>query len=311
MKKFKYVLMFFIFNILLFTVLVSMNYVFRNKEYEGAQDLFKKWNPEHADIVFIGNSHQFCSISTDLLYNEYGIESYMLATSAQTIPMSYYAAMEAIELHKPDRIVLEVSYTANDFRTLEGMDHCFFDGFPRCRARSLALKDLIEPKDRIYYLIPLGMFHNRWKELTKEDFGKFNLSERGSFVNTDVCANFEIPMVGEDEKEPMPPEMEKYMDMLVKLCEENDVELIMYAAPFNGLYDDEGSRADVKGRQRVFNYVGEYCQKKNVEYHNLFHEFSHIGIDANKDWRDTQHFNLSGQEKFTRYMVESGYLGID
>jgi len=287
-----------------------MNYVFRNKEYEGAQDKFKKWDPQHADIVFVGNSHQFCSINPDILYDEYGLETFMLSTSGQTVPMSYYAAMEAIELKKPDTIVFEICYVANDFRTLEGMDHCFFDGFPRCKARKLALNDLVDTKQRIFYLIPLGMFHSRWDELTESDFKDFPLSDRGGFINQNTANNWDIPIRDPSVTKPMPEEMEKYLGLMIDLCKENDVDLILYVAPFNGMYmDDEHSTSDILERQSIFNYTGEYAKEKGVEFHNLFYEIDSIGLRSDSDWMDSQHLNASGQIKFTRYMMNKGYLG--
>lgn len=310
MKKIKTIILFILFNALLFVTLLSMNFVFRNKEYEGAQDKFAGWNPEHADIVFIGTSHQFCTIDPDLLYNEYGIESFMLATSAQTVPMSYYAAMEAIELKHPDTIVFEISYVANDFRTLAGMDHCFFDGFPRCNARKEALNDLVDKDQQIYYLLPLGMFHSRWKELDEEDFMDFPVSDRGTFFNAQVFRGGEIPIQDPSVSEPIPGEMEKYLLMLFDLCEENNVELILYAAPFNGLYlYDENCTADLLLRESMFNYTGQLCEERGIEFHNLFYELDAIGINDETDWMDSQHFNCLGQAKLTRYMMDNGYLG--
>lgn len=309
-KKIGLLIKFIIFNAILALCLIGANLVLRNKEYEGCQDMFVKWKPDHADIVFIGNSHQFCTIDTDLLYSEYGIESYMLASSAQTVPMSYYAAKEAIELKHPDVICFEVSYCANDFMTVEGMDHCFFDGFPVCEARKEALEDLIDPEERIYYLLPLGLFHSRWKELTEADYSGFPVSERGAYHMENVYVNRDIPVVESDDIYPIPGEMENYLRKLIDLCEEENVKLILYAAPFNGLYpDDEGCMQDLAMRQRIFNHVGAVAAERGVEYHNLFYEIDKLGIDNTTDWADSQHFNALGQAKMTRYMKESGYLG--
>ena len=115
-------------------------------------------------------------------------------------------------------------------------------------------------------------------------------------------------MISETETEPIPEEMEKYLDMLVELCKENDVELIMYAAPFNTMYDAEYETAVLNMRQRMFNYIGEYAKEHNVRYYNLFYEIPALGLDDSTDWMDRQHLNCYGQEKFTRYMVEKGYL---
>ena len=127
MKKFLInTVLFVLFVAGLLGILSRANFVLRHKEYAGVQDKFAELPEDSVDIVFVGSSHQFCSISPEILYDEYGIESFMLATSAQTVPMSYYAAMEAIELQNPEMIVFEVSYCANDFRTVsDEMSHCF------------------------------------------------------------------------------------------------------------------------------------------------------------------------------------------
>lgn len=306
-------------NIVLFILLVAalglsllrITYVFRNKEYANIQDNFRQLEKDSVEMVFIGSSHQFCSIDPDLLYEEYGINSFMLATSAQTIPMSYYAAMEAIEYQHPKAIVLEVLYCSNDFRTVTPeMSHTFFDGMPLCEAKKLAIEDLIEEEERIYYYLNLGRYHTRWKELTITDFESDLTAPRGRYYSQDVKYNGAIPVISEQEKEPMPEEMEKYMDMLVELCAENHVELILYVAPFNALYDDEYTREDLFRRQRIFNYIGDYAEEKQLRYYNLFYELDELQLDGNTDYKDTQHFNCYGQEKFTRYMVEKGYLDI-
>uniref|UniRef100_UPI0040575539 hypothetical protein n=1 Tax=Acetatifactor sp. TaxID=1872090 RepID=UPI0040575539 len=293
----------------LFVLLERTNFVLRHKEYAGVQDKFAQLPEDSVDLVFVGSSHQFCSINPDLLFYEYGVESFMLATSAQTVPMSYYAAMEAIELQHPDTIVFEVSYCANDFRTVtDEMSHCFFDGMPDCEARQLAIEDLIEEEQQIYYYLPLGLYHTRWKELTEADFGFDQFSDRGGVFYDRVEVNTQIPLLSEEETAAMPEEMEKYMDKLVALCEENDVKLILYTAPFNTLYEADYETESLYNRQRIFNDIGEYAKEKEIEYHNLFYEIEEIGLDAASDWMDRQHLNCYGQEKFTRYMMEKGYL---
>ena len=194
-------LLFLIFLVGMFLLLTRLDFVLRQKEYAGVQDYFAKIPKDSIEIVFVGNSHQFCSISPEVLYEEYGIESFMLATSAQTIPMSYYAAMEAIELQHPETIVLEVSYCANDFRTVtDEMSHCFLDGMPDCEAKRLAIDDLIEEEEKIYYYLPLGLYHSRWKELTENDYAITSVTERGGVYYEDVKPNQQIPVISKDEK---------------------------------------------------------------------------------------------------------------
>lgn len=298
--------------LILTALLLRTAYVVRDKQYTSVQDNFRQLTKDSVDVVFIGQSHCFCSIDPNLLADEYGIESFMLATSAQTVPMSYYAAKEAIEFQHPKKIVMEVAYCANDFRTVEdGMTHAFFDGMPNGKAKKEAIKDLIDKEDRIYYYLNFGMYHTRWKDLTEDDY-KSNLTmKRGEYYSEDVFPNWDYPVVAADEKKNMPEEMERYMDLLVELCKEENVELILFCAPF-GIQDDfDDRREDLKERQRIFNYIEDYAKEKNVRYYNLFNELDSIyeyGLNDETDWKDSQHLNASGQKKLTRYMAEKGYF---
>ncbi len=310
-KILKTTILFVLFVAVLIGSVLKISYVLREKEGIFVWDNFRQLEKDSTDIIFIGSSHQFCTINTDLLYEEYDINSFMLATSAQTIPMSYYAAMEAIESQHPKAIVLEASYLANDFRTVTPeMSHYFFDGMPWGEAKKLAIRDLIEEDEQIYYYLNLGRYHTRWKNLDESDFESNLTSPRGSYYYEDVSYNWEIPVVSRNEKAEMPEEMKKYMDMLVSLCGENNVELILYIAPFNTLYIDEAQTEDLYRRQRIFNGLEEYAWENGLRYYNLFYEMDAIGLDGTTDYKDSQHFNCVGQSKVTRYMVENGYFDI-
>lgn len=310
-KTLRTIVLFLLFNVVLAFSIGHMAYVFREKEGTNTWDNFKQLERDSLDIVFIGTSHQFCTINTYLLYEEYGINSFMLATSAQTVPMSYYAAMEAIESQHPKAIVMEMAYCANDFRTLTPeMSHLFFDGMPWGEAKKLAVEDLIEPEERIYYYLNLGCYHARWKNVTEVDFRSNLTALRGTYITEDVSYNWTIPVISAEDKAPMPEGMLKYVDLLVELCAENDVELIFYTAPFNALYDEAKMREDLYARQRIFNWIGDYAKKKGLRYYNLFYEIEAIGLDGATDYKDSQHFNRYGQEKVTRYMAEQGYFDI-
>lgn len=193
----KNLVVFLSFNLILIFALTGLNHLFRLKDIDGVQDRFKSYK-ESPQIVFVGSSHQYCSVSPDYLFDEYGVESFMLASSGQKLPMSYYAVMEAIELNKPEKVVVEMNFAYDDTPSAEGMNHYFLDGFPRCKTRKLLFEDLVDSKsnefslgfgkieDRAKYLFPFFVFHSRWKEIKTSDFGDFQLSKRGGFYSDHV-----------------------------------------------------------------------------------------------------------------------------
>lgn len=297
-----------VFVLIFLFVLNKVSYVLRDKELASVQDNFARLERDSVDVVFIGQSHQFCSINVDMLAEEYGINCFMLATSGQTIAMSYYAAMEAIELQHPDTIYLETGYVINDWNTINAaMSHMFFDGMPRCKARKEAINDLIEPEERIYFYLNLGQYHNRWSELTEADYKDYKISPRGNFHSEVISYNWEIPVVKFGEKAPMPENPQHYMDLIVQLCKENNVKLVLYTMPFNTLYQDYQVEEHLQN-QRIFNGLYDYAEENGLEYYNLFYEINEIGLDFSRDFMDSQHANCYGQEKITRFMVEKGYI---
>ena len=308
-KIIKNVILSIVFLALLVFLLGRVMYVFRDKRDNWRQDNFAQLPKDSVDVIFVGNSHQFCSVNADILYDEYDINGFMLATPAQTVPMSYYAVMEAIELQHPEAIVFEVCYCANDFRTvLPELSHSFFDGMPNCRAKREGISDLIEEEQQVYYYLNFGRYHSRWKSLEEEDFQSDLTSPRGTFFSNNIEPNWSIPVISPEEKKEIPEEMLRYLKMMMELCRENNVKMIWYAAPFNALKDEEAYYEDIFERQRMFNRVGDYAEEWGIPYYNLFYELDQIGFDWERDFLDTQHLNCYGQEKLTRYMADKGYF---
>ena len=214
--------------------------------------------------------------------------------------------MEVIELQHPDAIVFEVLYCTYDFRTVSpGRSHTFFDGMPMCRAKREAIEDLIEKDQRIYYYLNLGLYHNRWKNLTEEDFQSVLISPRGNYFTDSIVPIRSIPVVAPEEKEEIPEEMFRYLEMMVELCRQNNVKLIWYVAPYNSI---ETSYTDLFQEQRMFNWIGDYAAEQGIPFYNLFYEMDQIGLEFDKDFRDSQHLNCYGQEKLTHYMAEMRYF---
>ena len=308
-RKIRMIVLGIIFLGLLAGLLHRTAYVFGVKENTAMHDRFMALERDSIDTIFVGTSHQFCSISTDILDYDYGINSFMMATSGQTLPMTYYAVLEAIEYQHPERVVMEVVYCHHNFKTITPeMTHMFTDGMPMGKIKRLAVDDLAQEDEKLYYFYELGFYHNRWKELEEIDFQTNLTSERNSFFSDVITPNTEIPVVDRSETAPMPETSKEYLDKIVAVCKENDVELILYVAPYNAVDSSEEAREVLFNSQRIFNGLEAYAEAQGVAYYNLFHEIEEIGFDWTTDFLDTQHCNYAGQEKITRYMVEKGYI---
>lgn len=309
MKRLKIVLPVFIFAIAMVVTLTTLTGVLRNKELTSMHENFKQYDKGELDTIFIGSSHQFCTINPSLLYTDYGIEAFMMGTAAQQLTMSYYAAMEAIELQEPEVIVLEAHYAAFEEGAIGiHMNHMFFDGMPFSKTKYLAVKELFPKEEWLYYYLDFFYYHERWKEVGEEDFDTQINDDRGGFYTEEVGWFGEFAIVDEGEKEAMTQTAKEKLDRIIHLCKENEVTLIVYVAPYlPGNYETE-SLEEVYRQQRVYNWLGDYLAEQEIAFYNLFYEVEEIGLDVTSDFYDPAHLNNVGQEKVTRYMAEKGYI---
>ena len=290
---------------------IRLQYVTRDKENARMWDNFKALDKKSVSVFFVGNSHSFCSINPDLLYEEYGLDSFMLSSSGQTLAMDYYAIEEAIRYQCPETIYLEMSYAIHDWNTIsDEMSHMFFDGMPLNKIKVAAVRELIDEDNRIYFYIPLGQFHSRWTYLTADDYADDRTSPRGRYYSEHTEGNWQIEVCSVTYKEEIPENAVYYMDLIAELCEKNDIKLILYTVPYNSLWPSEESQATLTNSQGIYNSLYDYATEKGLEYYNLFNEVDEIGLDYSSDFLDSQHFNCYGQDKFTRYMADKGYIKV-
>lgn len=272
-------------------------------------DNFMQYEKGQLDTIFIGSSHQFCTISPSILFEEYGVEAFMMGTAAQQLRMSYYAAMEAIEIQRPEVIVLEAHYAAFE----EGpigihMNHMFFDGMPLGKAKYLAVKEFFPKEEWLYYYLDFFYYHERWKELKEEDFASQLNDDRGGFYTDEVGYFGEFVIEERDEKEAMAQATKEDLDSIISLCKDNEVELIVYVAPYLPGNTEPETVEEVYRQQRVYNWLEDYLAEQGVAFYNLFYEVDKIGLDVTTDFYDPAHLNGSGQGKVTRYMAQQGYI---
>lgn len=88
--------------LVLFVVLLRFaTYVLRDKS--GAEYIYNfRDEPKNSiDVILLGSSHMYRTIQPMELWNDYGIASYNLGSSEQSLPLSYYLLKEAIRKQKP------------------------------------------------------------------------------------------------------------------------------------------------------------------------------------------------------------------
>ena len=154
--------------------------------------------PENSlDVLFLGTSHAMYAVSPLTIYKEEGIVSYNLATSLQTLDVSYALLMRAFLTQSPKVVMLDISNLYLDYfydsSWRWAVDHQKLDlgklkiarEYERSYTGNSSLMQsgsiqeflaLFEKKATSAFslLFPLYYYHSRWNELGKYDFTNEN-----------------------------------------------------------------------------------------------------------------------------------------
>ncbi len=241
--------------------------------------------PENSiDVLILGSSHVICGIDANHLYAEYGISAYSCGTEAQPILGSYVWLREALRFHELKAVVLDV---ADVFASSD--EASYRKSFDYMRLSSVKLDGLrryreINPEMSFgSYLFPLITYHNRWDELTAEDFdGPADLALRGFYPRGEVRGvEFGgIDLADTDERYPIGEQNLADFLAIVELCEAEGIELVLVETP--SIDFDTASHnaiqaiADEHGlRFMDFNVTSQW---PNIDYPNHMADFKHFNL---------------------------------
>lgn len=249
------------------------------------------------DVLFVGDCEVYETFLPKVLLEEYGIKSYIRGSANQLIWQSYYLLEEMLKYEKPKVVVYNVLAMKYGEPQKESYNRMTLDGMKWSASKVKAIKASMLPEEKfITYVFPLLRFHSRWSELKEEDFkyifNKPIVSQSGYLVNKGVHPVDKVP-TGKPLADYILPEISyKYLDKMVKLCKENDVELILMKAPV--LYPYWYKEWDEQ--------IKDYAKKNDLSYINFLDITDEVGIDYSKDTYDGGlHLNVYGAEKMSRY----------
>ena len=249
------------------------------------------------DVIFIGDCEVYTNFSPAVLWEEYGINSYIRGSAEQLIWQSYYLTEETFTYEKPKVLVFNVLSMMFNEPQRESYNRMTLDGMRWSASKIKCIEvSMTEEENFIEYVFPILRFHDRWSELTKEDFTKAwkkdPVTFNGYYMRVDTLPAENIPEARKLGDYRFGENAYYYLDKLTELCQEAGVELVLIKAP--SLYPPWYDEWDQQ--------IEEYAEIHGLKYYNLLDAAEEIGLDYSTDTYDAGlHLNLSGAEKLSRY----------
>lgn len=249
------------------------------------------------DVIFIGDCEVYENFSPQVLWDEYGINSYIRGSAQQLIWQTYYLLEDTLRYEKPKVVVFNVLAMKYNEPQKEAYNRMTLDGmrWSGSKVRSI-FASMTEDEEFIEYLFPILRYHARWKDIGTEDFAylfdRDTVSFNGYYMRVDVKPAENVPegrVLGDYD---FGENARQYLDKMTELCEKNDIQLVLIKAPslYPYWYDEWEEQ------------IEDYAEEHGLLYINFLELTDEAGIDFSTDTYDAGlHMNLSGAEKLSRY----------
>lgn len=250
------------------------------------------------DILFIGTSQIAADVMPMELWQRYGYTSYVMCAPKDGIKRNPAMLRLALEYTEPKLVVLNADryWRENAVEDQVAGYHMFADAFPLSIKKIEATQTAFESKEaRKEILFPFLAYHDRWKELSEEDFkSKEEFSHsltkggtEGEYVADYISRYEKIP--SEEWELPEGVGIREIEEMLIE-CQDRGIEVLLVALPLE---------ADAE-QQRYFNGLQQIADRFQVPYLNLVADDTMLNPDT--DYADGAHLNVSGARKVTQYL---------
>lgn len=279
LKKLKRIILFLlIFVVLLWGCSAGLQLVVRNVRgaVTGRSGVFASVSAEKKntiDLLVVGDSESYTSISPMDLWEQAGIAAYDCGQPAQKIQETYYMLKTAFRTQSPKLVLFETNTMFRDPGFLKNAQLSF-----------------TEP---LAYHFPVIKYHDAWKMLfDKPEEGK--VSYKGFKIQNKIMSydGDEEYMKETKDKTEIPELVCRYMKKIKMLCRENGAELLLVSAPSPKNYN-----------YKKHNSLEEFARENALPYVDLNLKYRDIGIDWKTDSYDKgDHLNINGARKVTEYI---------
>lgn len=225
------------------------------------------------DVLIIGDSEAYSSITPLEIYQKYGITAFVAASPAQTTYQAYEMMQKVLEKQKPKVCILEVNLLFRNYSAAAA----------------------VVPK--VERLFPIFKYHNMWKEVVDKNYSfdsVITTKQKGYRYNSSVNASKKTDYMKQtDAKASISTNNIVYTNKIIELCLEENIELMFVRTPSSKNWNYEKHNA-----------AESFAKENDIPFVDL-----NLNEELKINWKhDTydqgDHMNYFGAHKVTAYIGE-------
>ncbi len=227
------------------------------------------------DVVMIGDSECALAFAPNVIEEVSGIRAYNCGTTGQYLYESYRYLRQSFERQQPKVVILETNTI-----------------YQECKLANYLFS-------KVEMAIPLFRYHDRWKDMRREDFGPVEYTWtddlRGYMHYTDVepAPNSDY-MIPSGDVRGVARWNRQCLQDIQTLCKKNDARLILISSPSakNWNYPNH-------------NGIAALAAEMGLTYIDMNLMQDQLAIDWQTDTKDAgDHMNWDGAQKVSRWLAE-------
>lgn len=250
------------------------------------------------EVLAVGTSMTYAGVNTNVLWANWGIAAYDLASAEQQYWNTYYYLKEALKTQHPKLILLDAkpaTYPNDDTKRGRAIFSTFGILCPETRFE--AIRETAGT-DWLDYALGFPQLHEEWKHITLSSFspsswtGGRTANWKG-FVEREGTEKHDKPsLVWTDIKRNINVREAEYFLKICDLAEENGIELLLIAYP----------NPDYASDHMYYNSLWELADGRGVPHINYNDPEGHYRFRYSSDFADWQHLNTQGSIKLSKLL---------
>ena len=259
------------------------------------------------DVIFVGASRIHNAIYPARLWEKYGIAAYNCASPGEQTGTTYYVLRQLLDDVSPKLVVFDLGLVSDtdevSWSHEIGYIHESMDFMPLNKNKIELAKNVADYNEMspLAFLSHITFYHDRWKELSGDDFKEKYSRELGAEILTRIVSK-EAPEIYEPVEAPEALEGAgfEWLEKMMALCDEKGVSYMFINLPY---------ATDNERRQSYeYTYMQE-ARRRGGYALDLLRSMEESGLSFETDFADSGHVNLMGAVKLTDQLGQ--YLAGD
>ena len=250
------------------------------------------------DVLLLGSSHTGMNLDASAFWTERGQSAYALWGSIQPFWSTYHFLVEALKTQQPKAVILDVYAATFDFEYSDSARQAVNVCGMRPSLNKWEAIKVSAPRARWFnLLLGLPVYHNRYGELSGEDFKHFPWSkgldeDKGTYYRYSSGSGGLTDVSDITETVPLMEKEETYLRKIIELCREKEIPLVPVLTPTTG----------ARGIQPVMNTVAAIAAEYGIPFYNFNLLWEDAGIF---DWDFTAdgHLSTGGARKVSGWLA--------